>query len=236
MLGPDQEIRIKDILEFLLILRSGHTPFMNQTSLFEVDTKQAKLNQLPKDGSVYYQSAFMDVESSAQFMHHLQHSIPWEADQLILFGKKITTRRKVAWVGDPQCTYTYSGVKKEPRAWTSKLLVIKDRMEELAQAEFNSCLLNFYHDGEDGMGWHSDDERELDSQSPIASLSLGATRKFAFKHKQDKTTCTLSLENGSALVMHPPTQEFWKHALLKTKTIHSPRINLTFRKMKLHHA
>jgi len=143
----------------------------------------------------------------------------------------VTTRRKVVWVGDPKCTYSYSGIKRQPQAWTPELVSIKNRIESLANAEFNSCLLNFYHDGEDGMGWHSDDEKELDAHSPIASVSLGSTRKFAFRHKKQKSTATLFLENGSALIMNAPTQEFWQHALLKTKTIHMPRINLTFRKI-----
>jgi alkylated DNA repair dioxygenase AlkB len=142
----------------------------------------------------------------------------------------------VAWIGDPKCTYTYSGVKKQPQSWTPELLIIKRQLEELAQAEFNSCLLNFYHDGADGMGWHSDDEKELDAQSPIASLSLGSARKFSFKHKKDKSTTSLFLENGSALIMHAPTQQFWQHALLKTKTIHTPRINLTFRRISISNA
>jgi alkylated DNA repair dioxygenase AlkB len=116
------------------------------------------------------------------------------------------------------------------------LLSIKNQIEKLAQTEFNSCLLNFYHDGDDGMGWHSDDEKELDPSSPIASLSLGAPRKFAFRHKEDKTTIPLHLENGSVLLMHSPTQQFWRHALLKTKTVSSPRINLTFRKILINDA
>lgn len=209
---------------------------MIQDSLFNIDSDLWDQNLLPKDGLVHYYPKLISGPESALLMNQLQKSLQWEADRLMMFGKLVVTRRKVAWIGDPNCAYTYSGVLKQAQAWTTELLALKRHLEELAQSEFNSCLLNFYHDGEDGMGWHSDDEKELDSQSPIASLSLGATRKFAFKHKQDKKTSTLLLENGSALVMHPPTQEFWKHALLKTKTIHSPRINLTFRKMKLHHA
>ena len=136
-----------------------------------------------------------------------------------MFGNLVSTRRKVAWVGDQNCAYTYSGVKKYAQPWTSELLAIKCQLEELAKSDFNSCLLNFYHDN------------ELDAQSPIVSLSLGSTRKFSFKHKKDKLVAPLFLENGSVLIMHSPTQQFWQHALLKTKTIHTPRINLTFRKM-----
>lgn len=208
---------------------------MNQPTLFEVDTGQSRLNLLPRDGSAHYHPGFLRLEESDVLIDQIEKSLQWKADQLMMFGKLVTTRRKVAWVGDPQCIYTYSGIKRNPQSWTSELLSIKAKLEKLAQSEFNSCLLNFYHDGADGMGWHSDDEKELDAQSPIASLSLGSTRKFAFRHKKEKSTIPLFLENGSALIMHAPTQEFWQHALLKTKTVHTPRINLTFRKINSHH-
>ncbi len=207
---------------------------VTQTSLFESKHSDCALNILPKDGRAEYLPGVVSEYYSVNLMSQLQTSLLWEADQLMMFGKKVTTRRKVAWVGDPSCSYTYSGVKKSPQAWTSELLSIKAQLEELAQSELNSCLLNFYHDGDDGMGWHSDNEKELDANSPIVSLSLGARRKFAFRHKEDKTTVPLYLENGSALIMHSPTQEFWQHALLKTKTVSLPRINLTFRKILIH--
>ena len=146
-----------------------------------------------------------------------------------MFGKKVITQRKVAWIADRGVSYTYSGVKKQPQIWTPEILAIKKRVEELTNSKINSCLLNLYHNGEEGMGWHSDDEPELDKGAPIASISFGAIRKFAFRHKLDKTSASLFLDNGSVLVMHPPTQEFWKHSLLKTKIPVGPRINLTFR-------
>ena len=204
---------------------------MNQGSLFAGDSTQSRFNLLPKDGFANYHPEFMSKADSTHLMNQLQQSVHWEADQLRMFGKLVVTRRKVIWMGDPDCAYTYSGVLKQPQVWTTELLALKEQLEKLTQSEFNSCLLNFYHDGDDGMGWHSDDEKELDVDTPIASLSLGAQRKFAFRHKEDKTTVPLYLENGSALIMYAPTQEFWKHALLKTKTICTPRINLTFRKI-----
>ena len=209
---------------------------MHQNSLFGIDLGQCKQNLLPIDGSAQYYPEFISEEVSLSLIDQLEKSLRWDADQLIMFGKLVTTRRKVAWVGDPECTYTYSRVKRNPQAWTPELLSMKTRLEKLTQSEFNSCLLNFYHDGADGMGWHSDDEKELDTKSPIASLSLGSTRKFAFRHKINKSTISIFLEDGSALIMNAPTQQFWQHALLKTKTIHTPRINLTFRKIILRHA
>ena len=202
-----------------------------QTSLFEPTHHESVLNILPKDGRAEYFPGVLTEQSSTHLMNQLQTSLLWEPDQLIMFGKKVITRRKVAWTGDPKCSYTYSGVKKFPQPWTEELLSIKAHLEKISHSEFNSCLLNFYHDGDDGMGWHSDDERELDQHSPIASLSLGAMRKFSFKHKEDKSSVSLHLENGSVLIMHSPTQQFWKHALLKTKTVNTPRMNLTFRKI-----
>lgn len=204
---------------------------MKQNTLFEVLPSNSDLNILPRDGKAHYHPNVFIAEKTAKLMSQLQESLTWEPDQLIMFGKLITTRRKVAWVGDPECSYTYSGIKKNPQPWTSELLLIKFKLEEISQAEFNSCLLNLYHDGDDGMGWHSDDEMELDGTSPIASLSLGAKRKFAFRHKRDKEIIPLFLENGSALIMHPPTQAYWQHSLLKTKTASDMRINLTFRKI-----
>ena len=203
-----------------------------QSLLFENLEKDHLQNLLPEHGAVYYYPEFCDEVSSAHLVKVLQQSLVWESDQLIMFGKRITTRRKVAWVGDLNCSYTYSGVQKNPQAWTPELIQIKTRFEKMTQTEFNSCLLNLYHDGNDGMGWHSDDEKELDGHAPIASLSLGAKRKFAFRNKENKSTFSVFLENGSALIMHAPTQDYWQHSLLKTKTVHEPRINLTFRRIK----
>ena len=208
---------------------------MIQSLLFELDADSSTSNLLPMDGSAYYVPNFLNKEACTPLIGQLQKSLQWQADQLIMFGKRVTTRRKVAWVGDPECNYTYSGVKRDPQPWIPELLTIKAKLERLTQSKFNSCLLNFYHDGADGMGWHSDDERELNAQSPIASLSLGSTRKFAFRHKKEKLSTSLFLENGSALIMNAPTQQFWQHALLKTKTVHMPRINLTFRNIIAHH-
>ncbi|OJI04117.1 alpha-ketoglutarate-dependent dioxygenase AlkB [Polynucleobacter sp. MWH-Adler-W8] len=207
---------------------------MMQSTLFESPLGDSAANILPKDGGARYYPKVLTEHDCKAMMGQLQNSLKWEAEQLMMFGKLVTTRRKVAWVADPLCNYTYSGVKKIPQAWTSELVLIKERLEEISQTEFNSCLLNFYHDGDDGMGWHSDDEEELDPASPIASLSLGAQRKFAFRHKKDKGTISLFLESGSVLIMHPPTQKYWQHALLKTKKVSDIRMNLTFRKINTH--
>ena len=187
---------------------------------------------LTKDGYTKYHPEFFSPTESEQYFQKLLESISWQPEELILFGKKITTSRKVAWVGDPNCSYTYSGVKKYPNPWIPELIEIKNKVEELTKIKFNSCLLNLYHNGNEGMGWHADNEPELDELAPIASISLGQERKFSFKHKKDKTLISIFLESGSLLIMHPPTQEFWNHSLPKTKKFNGPRINLTFRVIK----
>ena len=186
---------------------------------------------LERNGRAEYFHHFYAEDESNRLYTSLLNSVSWAADEIKMFGKLVTTARKVAWVGDPECRYTYSGILKEPQGWTKELLRMKHLLERRTGHAYNSCLLNLYHNGDEGMGWHSDDEKELDSIAPIASVSLGARRKFAFRHKQDKTTVSVFLEHGSLLVMYPPIQEHWHHSLLKTKTVTDPRINLTFRKI-----
>jgi alkylated DNA repair dioxygenase AlkB len=197
--------------------------------LFETPRSSSPVNVLLRDGRAEYFSGIFEPSRCSELFSALIGSLDWRVDQIYMFGKLITTKRKVAWVGDEGCAYTYSGIKKEPQAWTPELLQIKSKLEAIAQCKFNSCLLNLYHDGSEGMGWHSDDESELVQTAPIASLSLGAARKFSFKHKTDKTNASLMLENGSVLIMHAPTQTFWNHSLVKTTRPVGPRINLTFR-------
>lgn len=202
-----------------------------QIDLFNHQT-DTEIKQLPKDGSIEYFPKIFDPIECNDLFQKLLNSVNWQPDELVMFGKKVITKRKVAWIGDSDCTYTYSGVKKQPQAWTSELLMIKRKAEELSQYKFNSCLLNLYHNGDEGMGWHSDDEPELDHTAPIVSISFGATRKFSFQHKLDRIKHNLLLESGSALLMHSPTQKFWNHSLLKTKLPVGQRINLTFRKIR----
>ena len=204
-----------------------------QKSLFGDVSEDSQKNLLPKDGAANYYPHVIDPVACNQLFSTLTQSLAWQQDQLIMYGKKITMQRKVAWVGDAGCTYTYSGVQKNPAPWTPEILRIKSQMEDLAACKFNACLLNLYHHGQEGMGWHSDNEKELDPHAPIASFSLGGTRKFAFKHKLDQTGVSLFLENGSVLIMHAPTQDFWNHSLMKTAREVDARINLTFRALKL---
>jgi alkylated DNA repair dioxygenase AlkB len=196
--------------------------------LFEFDSS---LNLLPKDGSVYYFGSLFSVDETDSHFHHLLHSIEWKNDVAILFGKRIETKRKVAWYGEKPYQYSYSNNSKTALPWTNALLELKKRIEKKTGETFNSCLLNLYHTGEEGMAWHSDDEKELKKHGAIASLSFGAERKFAFKHKTTKETVTIILQAGSLLLMKDETQDFWLHRLPPAKKQIGPRINLTFRTM-----
>jgi alkylated DNA repair dioxygenase AlkB len=178
----------------------------------------------------YHENIF-DAQSHIALFDSLKHDITWKQDHIKLFGKVHPTPRLVAWYGDPHCTYTYSGVVNTPLEWTPTLLTIKDRIEQLLYpAKFNCVLLNFYRDGHDKMGWHSDDEKELGPNPNIASVSFGATRRFDFKHKTDPNNkFSLELHSGSVLLMQGDMQHHWLHQLPAQKRILTPRINLTFR-------
>lgn len=184
---------------------------------------------LPCDGDVRYYGSILDSKSANHYFDQLLKTILWEHDQTVIFGKLIVTKRKVAWYGDEPFNYTYSKTTKSALPWTKELLELKQIIENKSGETFNSCLLNLYHSGEEGMSWHSDDEKDLKKNGAIASLSLGATRKFAFKHKVSKQTVSVVLENGSLLIMKGRTQSNWLHRLPPTKRISTPRINLTFR-------
>ena len=188
-------------------------------------------NLLPCDGVVNYFGPILDPAESRRFLGALLGSVPWTEDEVVIFGKRIVTTRKVAWYADDGLSYAYSGTIKQAQVWTPELLELKAVVERNSTERFNSCLLNLYHHGGEGMGWHSDDEKSLARNGAIASLSLGAERKFSFKHKNSKETASLILEDGSLLVMKEQTQTHWLHSLPKTKRIIDPRINLTFRTM-----
>lgn len=186
-------------------------------------------NLLPKDGIVNYYGLVMPEQEADHFFKTLLEHISWKNDEAIIMGKRIVTKRKVAWYGDKPFEYTYSKISRQALPWAETLLELKARVEQAANESFNSCLLNLYHSGDEGMAWHSDAEKDLKRNSTIGSLSLGAERKFSFKHKQSKETVSLVLQNGSLLVMKGSTQTHWLHRLPPTKKISEPRINLTFR-------
>lgn len=198
------------------------------SSLFN-DIPAPSLNLLPQDGIVNYYGKILNAKEAVFYFQTLLDTIDWQNDKAIIFGKEIITKRKVAWYGDKNFSYTYSKIEKFALPWTKELLELKTLVEKISGENFNSCLLNLYHNGNEGMAWHSDAEKDLKKNGAIASLSLGAERKFSFKHKTNGYTKSLRLENGSLLVMKGQTQSHWLHSLPKEKKINTPRINLTFR-------
>ena len=191
--------------------------------------KEVSKNLIPYDGEVYYIENFLEDKLAKQFFQELHKNIYWEHDEFLMYGKKIITKRKVAWYGSKAFNYAYSYKTRQARVFTEDLMKIKQLIEAASKDAFNSCLLNLYHGGSEGMGWHSDNEKELQPLATIASLSLGEERKFAFKHKTTKETISLTLHSGSLLLMKGEIQQHWLHQLPKTKKITVPRINLTFR-------
>ena len=187
------------------------------------------INILPKDGTVNYHGEIMPLVESDFYFNILLDEIDWRHDQAVIFGKHIETKRKVAWHADQPFEYSYSNITKRALPWNPNLLALKAMVEQQTNETYNSCLLNLYHTGSEGMAWHSDGETELKEQGAIASLSFGASRKFAFKHKQSKEVVSLALKPGSLLVMKGVTQQHWLHRLPPTKKVQDPRVNLTFR-------
>ena len=187
------------------------------------------INLLPTDCVVHYYGKLINNQDADRYFDSLINTIDWKNDQAIIYGKLIITKRKVAWYGDTDFEYTYSKTTKRALPWTTELLELKSITEEKTGEKFNSCLLNLYHNGDEGMGWHSDAEKNLKKNGAIGSLSFGAERKFTFKHKQTSETVSLFLEHGSLLIMKGTTQTNWQHRLPPSKLIDKLRINLTFR-------
>jgi len=192
----------------------------------EIDSNQ---NLLPEGGTVNYYGKIFNLKEANYYLEILLNNINWRNDEAVIFGKKIITKRKIAWYGEKSFQYTYSNTTKIASPWTDELLKLKSIVEQKTKTTFNSILLNLYHDGNEGMAWHSDGEHDLQKAAAIASLTFGAERRFAFKHKKTKTVIPLVLEHGSLLVMKDETQTNWLHRLPPSKLIRQPRVNLTFR-------
>lgn len=198
--------------------------------LFEnISTNQ---NLLPYDGEVIYHGILLDANETDRFFHALYEKINWYHDKSILYGREIITKRKVAWYGSKAFEYTYSGVTRVADVWIDELLALKQLIELYTDSMYNSCLLNLYHNGAEGMSWHSDGEKELVENGSIACLSLGAERRFDFKHKTTNEKKSFQLKNGSLIEMLGETQKHWLHQIPTTTKVTSPRISLTFRQMK----
>jgi alkylated DNA repair dioxygenase AlkB len=185
-----------------------------------------------EDGGLllYYESWLSPAEARDVF-EELRRETPWKSESIRIAGKLIPVPRLTAWVGDPEAVYTYSGVRNEPSPWTPRLADLRERASAAASASLNSVLLNYYRNGRDSMGWHADDERELGRNPVIASLSLGAPRRFLLRHEKKRgKSVSLVLGHGSLLVMAGATQHHYRHAVPKEDDS-GERINLTFRRV-----
>lgn len=189
----------------------------------------SKENLLPYDGIVQYYQGVLNSEEAAKYFEWLKASISWKQDEVVIFGKRHITKRETAWYGEGTYVYSYSNTSRQALPFTIELLELKSICESVTGTTYNSCLLNLYHNGHEGMGWHSDDEKMLQEEGTIASLSLGAERNFLFRHRCTREKVSLKLEDGSLLAMRGATQKNWLHSLPKSAKIHKPRINLTFR-------
>jgi alkylated DNA repair dioxygenase AlkB len=186
------------------------------------------LDAIPiEDGELYFMPRLPLAQDSATVLQRLLAETDWRAEAITLWGKRMLQPRLTAWHGEAR--YSYSGMTLEPQPFTPLQLEIKQAVEQASGCRFNSVLLNYYRDGQDSMGFHSDDEKELGRNPAIASVSFGAPRTFILKHKRLPKTVKLALGDGSLLVMAGALQHNWRHGINKEKSARAPRVNLTFR-------
>ncbi len=206
---------------------------MQQNLLFQSPSKLESLSLA--DASVSYMPNFLKPDDANELYQKFCAELAWRQDSIKMYGKSVKIPRLQAWYGDPEAAYRYSGLEMIPIPWTLELLSLKKRIEQLTGAAFNSVLANWYRDGQDSMGWHSDDEPELGVQPTIASVTLGQVRDFDFKHKHTGQKYRIALENGSLLLMAQETQKNWQHGIAKRTRPLNGRINLTFRQILTSH-
>ncbi|MDG9924852.1 MULTISPECIES: alpha-ketoglutarate-dependent dioxygenase AlkB [unclassified Pseudomonas] len=194
-----------------------------------MDLFDSQVLELP-DAELDFRPHWLDVATADHWLQQLAAETPWEQPQLRIHGQSIAVPRLLAWYGDPEASYRYSGLVHQPLPWTPLLSEIRRRVEEAAGQPLNGVLLNYYRDGNDSMGWHSDDEPELGRNPLVASLNLGGPRRFDLRRKgSGRIEHSLQLASGSLLVMAGATQHHWQHQVAKTRKPVAPRINLTFR-------
>jgi alkylated DNA repair dioxygenase AlkB len=188
------------------------------------------------DAELSFYPDWLDAATAAQWLQALVAQTPWQQPQLMLYGRAVTVPRLVAWYSDADVRYGYSGHTHQALPWTPLLAQIRADLEQRLGQRFNGVLLNYYRDGQDSMGWHSDDEAELGRDPVIASLNLGGTRRFDLRRVgENRIAHSLSLTDGSLLVMAGSTQHHWQHQVAKTRSLCAPRLNMTFRLVRPRH-
>ena len=192
----------------------------------------AERNLLPCDGVLRYAGPVLSPSEADEVFQTLLGEIAWRQDEVVMFGRSIVTSRKVAWYAASGQAYTYSGTTRQALPFTETLLQLKSLTESRTGAVFNACLLNLYHHGGEGMGWHADDEPSIEPQSCIAAISLGAERRFMLKHRTQPLKTAVLLEHGSLMTMEGAIQRHWLHSIPKSTRITAPRISLTWRLMR----
>jgi len=192
---------------------------------------QERVELLPFDGSALLYHEFINASRASGVFHQLMKDTPWEQRNIVVFGKQHREPRLSAWHSGSHISYTYSGILRSPRPWTSVLKELRAECAGVAGATFNAVLVNLYRDGNDGVGWHADNEASNGREPIIASLSFGASRRFDFRHRQTRETIRVQLDPGSLLIMSGLSQHCWLHQLPRTKRVTEPRINLTFRRI-----
>ena len=185
------------------------------------------------DGDLAYVPGFLSASAGDRLLVDLSATVRWTQPRITLFGKQVCSPRLAAWYGDQESVYRYSGLVNQPLPWLPELLDIRYRVQEYVGMGFNGVLLNLYRTGQDSMGWHSDDEKELGENPVIASVSLGTPRRFLLRHRRCNALPIheVNLEHGSLLLMQGTTQKNWRHSVPTMRNQDSPRLNLTFRRI-----
>ena len=184
---------------------------------------------LPFDGTATLYHDFLDTQFAMRAFNQIRDESQWEQPEITIFGNTVLEPRLSTWHNELGEGYKYSGVMRRAQPFSKTLSDIRKRCSEVTNTPFNSALVNFYRNGQDGVGWHSDNEACNGPEPTIASVSLGATRRFDMRHRKTGETIKIQLESGSLLVMAGKSQQCWVHQVAKTKRVHEPRINLTFR-------
>ncbi len=196
-----------------------------------LELKKIAVPVIEKDGLAAIIPEFIAHEEALQMHELLFNELAWTSESIRIYGKSIQSPRLLSWVGEKDAVYTYSGIVHHPLPWHPVLFEVKTRLETCTGRSFDSVLCNLYRDGNDSMGWHADNEKELGLNPYLGSLSLGDTRTFRIRHRKTGETYSIEMNNGSLIIMAGCLQQYWRHCVPKTKKAVNARINLSFRRI-----